>query len=370
MMRGDMANNLVNYNITNSMKWFNEMIEHYALSIVDGYEGSIVNTAVGAIYPFSNENLDETFSIFNPKEKSVLTVGSSGDQVIWALAKGANKVTLIDANPMSLAYTELKLSAIKNLTYEEYIKMFDPNYFLNPIMYAKVSHDLSSQVREFWDFIFSNTSLKYELQNNRNKLFQSVRGMNYRSMNNSSLFMPSEIFNNAKENLGNCEIDFKCAEIQDFARTIDDKYDIMLLSNISDYVRGASVMFPQVFALSNYLTDDGVIELNYDFDKNRKIGFIKAMEFATYCQEPNIMKLVNGKQMSEGCLLVDGGFKRVELAAGSHGDCKERPVITFVTKKYLQERIQYLNPSDLDNISKLLIKTNPICDCDSGEMCI
>ena len=53
-------------------------------------------------YTFTNENLDKIFKIMNVKGKKVLTVGSSGDQALYAIGKGAKKVTIIDANPMTL----------------------------------------------------------------------------------------------------------------------------------------------------------------------------------------------------------------------------------------------------------------------------
>ena len=48
------------------------------------------------LYPFTTENIDGYLDLFDLKDKSLLTVGSSGDQVINALVMGCEDVTLYD----------------------------------------------------------------------------------------------------------------------------------------------------------------------------------------------------------------------------------------------------------------------------------
>ena len=47
-------------------------------------------------YLFSNENLNFLFKRINVENKSVLTVGSSGDQALYAFANGAKNIVHFD----------------------------------------------------------------------------------------------------------------------------------------------------------------------------------------------------------------------------------------------------------------------------------
>ena len=103
------------------------------------------------IYPFSNENIGEFLEGFDLEGKSVITVGSSGDQVLNAVYRGATDVTLFDANIFARYYVELKIAAIKNLSLEEFLKYFTSDNILDWKYYSKVSHDLSDEAKLFWD---------------------------------------------------------------------------------------------------------------------------------------------------------------------------------------------------------------------------
>lgn len=52
-----------------------------------------------SVYPFATENVLEYFATLNLKDQSVLTVGSSLDQLFNALVYGAKKVSVFDINP-------------------------------------------------------------------------------------------------------------------------------------------------------------------------------------------------------------------------------------------------------------------------------
>ena len=70
------------------------------------------------LYPFTNENIGAYFSKLDFKDKSVLTVTSSGDHIINSILMGAKEVDAFDVNPLAKHYSELKIAAIKSLTFE------------------------------------------------------------------------------------------------------------------------------------------------------------------------------------------------------------------------------------------------------------
>ena len=53
------------------------------------------------IYPFTTENINGYIDMFDLKDKSLFTVGSSGDQAINAILKGCKDITVLDINPFT-----------------------------------------------------------------------------------------------------------------------------------------------------------------------------------------------------------------------------------------------------------------------------
>ena len=59
------------------------------------------------LYLFSNEELNKYFPKIIRKNASVLTVGSSGDQILYSLLYGAKDVTCFDVNPFTKFYNSV-----------------------------------------------------------------------------------------------------------------------------------------------------------------------------------------------------------------------------------------------------------------------
>ena len=76
------------------------------------------------IYPFTTENINAYLDMFSLKDKSLLTVGSSGDQVFNAILKGCKDITLFDICPFAKEYYYLKKAAILLMDKNEYAKFF------------------------------------------------------------------------------------------------------------------------------------------------------------------------------------------------------------------------------------------------------
>ena len=78
------------------------------------------------IYNFTTENIDGYIDKFDLKDKSLLTVGSSSDQVLNAFYCGCKDITLMDINPYIKEYFYLKKAAIITLDYEDFFKFLSP----------------------------------------------------------------------------------------------------------------------------------------------------------------------------------------------------------------------------------------------------
>ena len=70
------------------------------------------NTPFDYFYLFSNEDLNYLFKKINVQNKSVLTVGSSGDQALYAFANGARKIVHFDVKPSNILVKKTKSGKI------------------------------------------------------------------------------------------------------------------------------------------------------------------------------------------------------------------------------------------------------------------
>jgi len=73
------------------------------------------------VYPFTTEKLSGYFPVMDLKDKSVFTVGSSGDQVFNALVCGAGKITVFDINPDTSKFYKIKRDLILSVPREQLI---------------------------------------------------------------------------------------------------------------------------------------------------------------------------------------------------------------------------------------------------------
>ena len=72
-----------------------------AVSQCRGYSS---NKIFQYIYPFTTENINGYIDLFYLDDKSLLTVGSSGDQVINAIDKGCKNIDVVDINEYTKYY--------------------------------------------------------------------------------------------------------------------------------------------------------------------------------------------------------------------------------------------------------------------------
>ena len=78
------------------------------------------------IYTFTTENISDYMKYFDFDGKNLLTVGSSGDQILNSFLCGARDITLYDINPYAKFHVYLKIASILSLNYNEFI-----NFILN-----------------------------------------------------------------------------------------------------------------------------------------------------------------------------------------------------------------------------------------------
>ena len=118
------------------------------------------------IYSFTTENVGGYIDLFDLKTKSLLTVGSSGDQILNSYYKGCRNITLLDINPFAKYYIYLKIAGIISLDYQEFIEFFfrwiDMKYNVrryNSYGFKKLSSNLKTLDYDsycFFEYVLNN----------------------------------------------------------------------------------------------------------------------------------------------------------------------------------------------------------------------
>ena len=171
--------------------------------------------SLSKIYSFTTENISGYFEQLQFTNKDVLTVAASGDHIINSFYKGAKTAIGFDINYLALIFTELKLVALENLDYKEFMNFFMINdeddieknqNALNYTIYInKLRKYLLKSTAENWDILYQNFNNNgYDLRNSY--IFNNKYDNNSVKIS-SNLYLKSEVeYNKAKERIKQKEI--------------------------------------------------------------------------------------------------------------------------------------------------------------------
>lgn len=234
------------------------------------------NSVVNAAYLSSNEQLDKYMPMLNLKGKKLATVGSSGDQILNALLYGSRDITFIDGNVLAQPYIEYKFALIKALSYEEfkYVLLDDKSAFEWKI-YKKISPYLSGTVRQFFDEIMLMQdsvefgTMEYYEAFNDFKIFNSIVN-NLPHTEFSEFYHSKNAYEKIKKILldGSFNLTFETSRLEDFSKVLKEKYDVILLSNIYDYVPRFKFNPALKSLYKNNLNSGGIIQFQYLFEES------------------------------------------------------------------------------------------------------
>jgi len=246
-----------------------------------------VNYSASKCYTHTNEKLDQYFATLNLKGKRIATVGSSGDQMIYALLAGATDLTLIDVNPLTEPFVEYKLAICKNLDFDTANQIFDPAKIiearqagenpiemLDPKVYRKISHDLHGAVRQFWDTIMLEISSEEKSDTTVTAIDVMHNMLHATSLGVEGYYRNKDEYERLQKVLraGDYKLTYKIADIGDFPRRLDGRYDYIGLSNVYNYMSSLSSKRTFNSAVQKlydkHLNPSGIIQVHYEFAKS------------------------------------------------------------------------------------------------------
>lgn len=206
-----------------------------------------------AMYVFTTENLIDYLKKLKPTGKSVLTVTGSGDQLINLALMGAKRVDNFDVNQNAFFITQLKLAALQALSYEEFLSFFclyedqelsnaglisyqkrigENDLAFDFKTYLKIKPYLDDTSAFFWNLIYEDFQFDGKKLASSKLFFDGTRRG---ALKNNEYLQSEEKYNQARENIKTVEINFMECNLLD-VHTLPNTYDIMLFSNIYDYL--------------------------------------------------------------------------------------------------------------------------------------
>lgn len=133
----------------------------YAKNQCKGFAYSEPLHSFNKIYPFTTENISGYIDLFDLEDKSLLTVGSSSDQIINAVKNGCKDITILDICPYTEEYYYLKTSAIEVLDYEDFFRflcyrgfygLLDNPFALSSKSFEKIKETLKEKSEKSYNF--------------------------------------------------------------------------------------------------------------------------------------------------------------------------------------------------------------------------
>lgn len=190
------------------------------------------------LYSFTNENLSGYMRTLSYSEKSVLTTGSSCDQILNLINYGCKDISLLDINPFVKYYYELKRAAIMCLSRDDYMNFLHSHNFCSVFRYKTFNRSIFNELRKymsdeannFWESLITN----YDPLFIKNNLFMDSE-VSKRSVILNNDYLNEEEYKKLRKKIDDVSIKFYQDNVYDL-KCEYDKYDYIFLSNILDYI--------------------------------------------------------------------------------------------------------------------------------------
>ena len=227
------------------------------------------------VYTFTTENISGYFPSLDLKDKSLLTVGSSGDQAFNAILCGAGKVTVMDISPYAEGFIKLKRDMILN-------------YPRRQMYYRTLCNDEFPVSKDYFPF-------------------NDLERMN-------PYMSSDEKYDELRSRLEHTDIDFIEGDIFNMSASLGkESFDRIVFSNILQYVDhyASSYDYNDVEAFIRdsfcewdyYLNKDGILQLTYLYSLMGQKRDLVRICSALYDKEIYLSKFDNGNNRDKAAIL-------------------------------------------------------------------
>jgi hypothetical protein len=189
------------------------------------------------MYVYATEMVGAYYEAINVRNKKVLTIVGSGDQVLNAIEQGAKKIYGFDLNKNAQHMINLKLASVKTLNYSEFLDYFGekPNSGFSYNIYTKIRKRLDKKTAKFFDNLYRKYNLsglkviKSDKFRQRDDISINTKEINYYLKDNKRYL-------NLKKRIKKIKFQFVRSDIKSIADKVNTKFDLINLSNVPNYV--------------------------------------------------------------------------------------------------------------------------------------
>ncbi len=223
------------------------------------------------MYIMTTENIREFLTQYDLKNKSVLCVAGSGDQMLNAYALGADSVTLFDINPLAYAQAQLKKAAVTTLTLEEFASFFSPEHrksLFNPYLFDKISECLDANTKDLFKTIFTKHPGRDAFMTFYYRFY-----VKFGKQQILNAYLDEELYYYLQSIIENKPLNYIETPITELKSHINnDLYNYILLSNISDSIekiwdKDSLKKFKElIHSFNDNLTEDGIMQVGYIYN--------------------------------------------------------------------------------------------------------
>ena len=199
------------------------------------------------VYYSTNEDLNALLEVFDVKDKSILSVVGSGDQAFHFYSKNAKNIDLFDINKITIHYYYLRVWIIK------YLGDYYPNKdFASYIEYLlEMVKPITEQENE--SLLYWKKFIRYFPKNSIIKLFK------HKSLTDEKTHSMDMDILDKRLSAGN-PVFYNIDISEKINKKIDNKYDVIYVSNIRDWIISKSNLWHFYCEnLYNLLNDNGVV---------------------------------------------------------------------------------------------------------------
>ncbi|MEX0920926.1 MAG: DUF3419 family protein, partial [Candidatus Pacearchaeota archaeon] len=190
------------------------------------------------MYMYATEMVSLYYRKLNIKNKSLLTICGSGDQVINAVFFGAKKVVGFDLNKRSEFITRLKIAFIKTLSYKKFMEFFNEGInekSFNYNIYKNISKKLDRKTNSFFDQMYK----KYDYDGKKlssSKLFRKRKDIIGNKIKNMNIYLKNnKNYLKTRNMLKKTKFKFIRKDIKNISEIELSGLDLVNLSNAPNY---------------------------------------------------------------------------------------------------------------------------------------
>ena len=258
---------------------------------------------ISKIWPMTNENLKEIYELFDVKDKSVLTVTSSGDHIFEAIIAGAKVIDSFDINYLTKFHYYLKKTMIQRYKLTLYLDIIEDLSYgvISTKHYNKIRNKLNDECQFFWDEIINYSQDINDI--NLKNLFNTTISPNHFDLVS---YLSKINYKKLQSKLDNFDADFIHSDLFSLDTKLNKTYDLIYLSNICGYTDKYSYFGLKktkeysLYKLYPYLNDGGTIVYGYLY------GYSLEHFKNLYIKRDNneILYSIMGKAGKKDCLLT------------------------------------------------------------------